>query len=231
MTQTYITLDQLAERYQIRRATIYEWLKAGRLPEAMRIGGGDRRWKLDDLIRWETESDLRPPAEIAAIAQALLTPMVQVALLLRGATLPQFLEVYAARRAGCKTDAERATFFLHSLPDTLGPLMAVAPRQQLGDAACTAAVAVLSLALGDLALVADLVPPFAMAISLQDDVTSYLQGAVVRIREAREHRLSLPAIWLKESRLLFGKLAGAAADDLEMKQAVDAVLGLGVLVE
>jgi len=231
MTQVFITTNGLAERWAINRATVYKWMDEGRIPQPIRIGGGDSRWRLDDIIAFENAQDVRPRAEVAAIVQALLAPPIHVAMILRGETLREWLQLYQAGRDGCKTDAERAEFFLKMLPDTLAPLMKLAANRHLGDAACIAAVSMLSLALGEHAMVAELVPLFAVGISKQGDVVAYLQRLMVRIREAREHRLSLPAIWLRESQLLFGRLASAAADDLEMKQAVDAVLGDGVLIK
>jgi len=219
---TYLTTKQVCERYKTTGGALQKWLSKGLFPKAMKIGGASR-WSLDVLIEWENRANIRPPEESAAILQALLRPAIEVSMILRGPTAGPWIELYLAKRAEHRTPEALAAFFLQQLPDALAPILETAPDQKAGDPASIVAVAMLSLALGDHAIIADLVRPFAAGISKQPDVVSYLQSLVVRIRQAAELRLSLPALWGAESRLLFAGLADAVVDAVETQKAVDAI--------
>jgi len=215
------TKDILA-RYGTSVYSLQRWMRDGRFPRPIKIGGGCR-WNLDTLIAWENAQGSRPVDESAAILQALLRPAIETAMILRGPTAGEWLELYLAKRAEHRSAEALAGFFREQLAGTLAPIAETAPGQKPGDAACIAAVAMLSLAMGDAAILADLVPAFAAAIARQADLVAYVQAFTVRIRQAREQRLSLPAIWETEARLLFSGLADAVVDEVQTQAAVDAI--------
>lgn len=50
----YLTIDDLAERYQVPVATIRYWRHLGTGPKAMKIGRFVR-YKIDDVLAWERQ--------------------------------------------------------------------------------------------------------------------------------------------------------------------------------
>jgi prophage regulatory protein len=53
--QQYMTDLQLAERYQISRATVWRWTKNGLLPPPVQLSGGTTRWSKDQIERRDAE--------------------------------------------------------------------------------------------------------------------------------------------------------------------------------
>ena len=53
MSQKFLTDSDLAARYSIRRATVWRWANAGRLPAPVRLGEATTRWNLSDVERHE----------------------------------------------------------------------------------------------------------------------------------------------------------------------------------
>jgi predicted DNA-binding transcriptional regulator AlpA len=49
MSQEYFSDNQLAERYQVSRATIWRWHKIGLLPQVIQITTGTTRWRKSDI--------------------------------------------------------------------------------------------------------------------------------------------------------------------------------------
>lgn len=52
LSERLLSVDDLAERYCVPKATIYQWLHKGTAPRSLKIGRY-RRWKLSDVLRWE----------------------------------------------------------------------------------------------------------------------------------------------------------------------------------
>lgn len=50
---TYASDRQLAERYEVSRATIWRWTKEKKFPQPVKLSPGCTRWKLSDLQAWE----------------------------------------------------------------------------------------------------------------------------------------------------------------------------------
>lgn len=50
---TYISDKQLAERYDVSRATIWRWVHSRNFPKPTRLSPGCTRWKLSDAEAWE----------------------------------------------------------------------------------------------------------------------------------------------------------------------------------
>lgn len=44
---------EVAIRYNISRPTIWRWVKQGKFPKPVKLGGGTSRWKLSELEVWE----------------------------------------------------------------------------------------------------------------------------------------------------------------------------------
>lgn len=44
---------EVAKRYGVSRSTIWRWVKDGKIPLPIKIGGGSTRWRFFDLEEWE----------------------------------------------------------------------------------------------------------------------------------------------------------------------------------
>lgn len=44
---------EIASRYSISRPTVWRWVKQGKFPKPVKLGGGSTRWRLIDLQAWE----------------------------------------------------------------------------------------------------------------------------------------------------------------------------------
>ncbi|MCX7299184.1 MAG: helix-turn-helix domain-containing protein [Rhodobacterales bacterium] len=49
----YLTVQQVAARLGISKATIWRWKAAGTFPAAFKLSGGSTRWRLADIEAWE----------------------------------------------------------------------------------------------------------------------------------------------------------------------------------
>lgn len=49
----YLTLEQVAERFNVSTASIWRWKREGRFPAAVRLGPSTTRWRLSDIIAHE----------------------------------------------------------------------------------------------------------------------------------------------------------------------------------
>lgn len=60
VTEAFATPEQMAETYQVTRATMYRWLRTGRVPGAFKVG---HVWRVD-LPKWRAAvgSGPLPPA-------------------------------------------------------------------------------------------------------------------------------------------------------------------------
>jgi prophage regulatory protein len=50
---TYLTVQQVAARLGISKATIWRWKAAGTFPTAVKLSAGSTRWRLADIEAWE----------------------------------------------------------------------------------------------------------------------------------------------------------------------------------
>lgn len=53
----FINVKTLAERYNIHRATVWRWVRIGRLPKPVRFGGNVTRWRMADIEKFEAEAE------------------------------------------------------------------------------------------------------------------------------------------------------------------------------
>ncbi len=49
----YLSVQQVAERYNVSTDTIWRWVRKGAFPKRYRLGGGTTRWRMADLIEHE----------------------------------------------------------------------------------------------------------------------------------------------------------------------------------
>ena len=50
----FLTVKQVAERYNVSTDTIWRWKREGKIPAAVSIGDNTTRWRLSDLIEHES---------------------------------------------------------------------------------------------------------------------------------------------------------------------------------
>lgn len=54
MSETHLTVEQLAERFQVSVKTVYKWNYNGRGPRRIRVGRCVR-YRLRDVVAWESK--------------------------------------------------------------------------------------------------------------------------------------------------------------------------------
>ena len=52
---TYLSDKQVAERYNVGRATAWRWVQKGTFPKPKKLSAGCTRWKLSDIEEWEAK--------------------------------------------------------------------------------------------------------------------------------------------------------------------------------
>lgn len=57
-----LTKQDIAERYQVTGRTIERWRAVGRLPAPFHCSARSPRWRLADLVAWETQQARKNPA-------------------------------------------------------------------------------------------------------------------------------------------------------------------------
>ena len=58
MNSEFLTIRDLMSRYQVTRATIFNWLRQERLPRGMKIAR-TRRWNIRDIEAWEASREVK----------------------------------------------------------------------------------------------------------------------------------------------------------------------------
>lgn len=51
----FLTVDQVAKRYNVSTDSIWRWKRNGDFPAPMRVGPNCTRWRLSDLIEHESQ--------------------------------------------------------------------------------------------------------------------------------------------------------------------------------
>lgn len=51
----YLTVKQVAKRYGVSTDSIWRWKNEGHFPEPVRVGKNTTRWRLSDLIEYESQ--------------------------------------------------------------------------------------------------------------------------------------------------------------------------------
>ena len=52
-TEQFLTVDQVAARYNTSTDSIYRWKRDGDFPKAVHLGKGTTRWRMSDLTAFE----------------------------------------------------------------------------------------------------------------------------------------------------------------------------------
>ena len=55
---TYLTDKQVAERYNVGRATAWRWVQEENFPKPIKLSAGCTRWKLSDIEKWEAAKEI-----------------------------------------------------------------------------------------------------------------------------------------------------------------------------
>jgi prophage regulatory protein len=50
---SFLRDTEIAIRYSISRPTVWRWVKQGKFPKPIKLGGGSTRWSTLDLQEWE----------------------------------------------------------------------------------------------------------------------------------------------------------------------------------
>jgi prophage regulatory protein len=53
----YLTVDQVAERLGVSTDSIWRWKRADKFPKAVRVGPGSTRWRLSDIVAYESQME------------------------------------------------------------------------------------------------------------------------------------------------------------------------------
>jgi len=51
----YLSVEQVAARYNVSKDTIWRWRRDGDLPKPVKLGGRTSRWRLSDIEAWEAQ--------------------------------------------------------------------------------------------------------------------------------------------------------------------------------
>jgi prophage regulatory protein len=54
--ETYLPDNVLSKRYSVSRATIWRWVREGRLPKPVKLGPGCTRWPMSAIEQFEAEA-------------------------------------------------------------------------------------------------------------------------------------------------------------------------------
>lgn len=49
----YLSVEQVAARYNVSKDTIWRWRREGEFPKPIRLGGKTSRWRLSEIEAWE----------------------------------------------------------------------------------------------------------------------------------------------------------------------------------
>tara|TARA_B110001450_G_scaffold8599_1_gene8620 strand:- start:50 stop:265 length:216 start_codon:yes stop_codon:yes gene_type:complete len=58
LSDTYLKRQELEAKFDISKATIYRWTKAGKFPAAIHLGKNMVRWKSSEIEAWIVEKEL-----------------------------------------------------------------------------------------------------------------------------------------------------------------------------
>lgn len=52
----YVTMQDVLDRYEITRATLYRWMDLGVFPKPIEYQHSVNRWSIEELRKWEDET-------------------------------------------------------------------------------------------------------------------------------------------------------------------------------
>ena len=75
--ETFLTADQIMQRYRIARATVWRWVRENfDFPEPVKLSSGTSRWRLSDLVAFDrsrTKGTIRKSSRASGRAPAIST--------------------------------------------------------------------------------------------------------------------------------------------------------------
>jgi predicted DNA-binding transcriptional regulator AlpA len=77
--QTYFSDRQCAGRYDVSRATWWRWVSTGLAPQPVRLSPGSTRWRLADLLTWESERARASGLPVAGTEPMLVDAVLEAA--------------------------------------------------------------------------------------------------------------------------------------------------------
>lgn len=66
--ERYLTVGNLAERYQVSERTIWRWAATGEIPQPVTIGGKLKRWRESTIVAWEKAREEEAERETKKLA-------------------------------------------------------------------------------------------------------------------------------------------------------------------
>lgn len=66
----YLSVEQVAARYNVSKDTIWRWSREGNFPKPMKLGGMTSRWRLQDIEAWEGTCGFGLVVSLSAVAVA-----------------------------------------------------------------------------------------------------------------------------------------------------------------
>jgi prophage regulatory protein len=71
-TNLYLSVDQVALRYNVSKDSIWRWKRKGDFPAPAKLGGTTTRWRLADIEQWEGELACSFVASLSFEPEALM---------------------------------------------------------------------------------------------------------------------------------------------------------------
>ena len=54
IVEVYLTVEEVAQRFNVSTDSIYRWKREGDFPKAVKLSPGTVRWRLTDIVDWES---------------------------------------------------------------------------------------------------------------------------------------------------------------------------------
>lgn len=51
----YLSVEQVSDRYNVSKDTIWRWRREGDFPKPIKLGGKTSRWRLSEIEAWESQ--------------------------------------------------------------------------------------------------------------------------------------------------------------------------------
>lgn len=86
MEQTFLTLNEIQDRYGVSRQTVTNWINKASFPTPIRVGRS-KRWNMNDICAWEKSNRIETTTEAAedaeiwqddAVAETLKTALLHL---------------------------------------------------------------------------------------------------------------------------------------------------------
>ena len=58
IVEVYLTVEEVAQRFNVSTDTIYRWKRDGDFPKAVKLSRGTTRWRLSEIEAWESTCEV-----------------------------------------------------------------------------------------------------------------------------------------------------------------------------